>query len=121
MDRLWTPWRREFIEGAGATARDECFLCTKPAEHDDRANLILWRGERAYVLMNLYPYNSGHLLVAPYAHTGDYAALDAAIAADMTQLTEKCVAALQRVYRPDASEIVLGSPRSSRPLSFVST
>ena len=62
MERLWTPWRRAFIEGATADAHSGCFLCVKPTEHDDRANLILRRGERAYVLLNLYPYNSGHVL-----------------------------------------------------------
>ena len=54
VERLWTPWRRAFIEGASGNGSDECFLCTKPAAHDDRANLILVRGEHAYALLNLY-------------------------------------------------------------------
>jgi ATP adenylyltransferase len=105
MQRLWTPWRRAFVEGGGATDSDACFLCTKPAEHDDRANLILLRGDRAYVLLNLYPYNSGHLMIAPYAHTGDLAVLDPTTAQEMMRITQRCVDALQRAYRPDGFNV----------------
>src|ERR1700722_15794811 len=76
VERLWTPWRRAYIEGAADDRPTGCFLCTAPALHDDRAALIVFRGTAAYVLLNLYPYNSGHLLVAPYTHTGDLATLD---------------------------------------------
>src|SRR5260370_9562874 len=102
MQRLWTPWRRAFIEGAADNSSTACFLCAAPAGHDDRANLILKRAESVFVLLNLYPYNSGHLMIAPYAHTGDLATLDIDIAADLMHTTQKAVDALQRVYRPDA-------------------
>jgi ATP adenylyltransferase len=107
MERLWTPWRRAFVEGAADNTSTECFLCTAPAAHDDRANLILARGESVFVLLNLYPYNSGHLMVAPYAHTGDLANLGGSIASEMMHVTQRCVAALQRAYRPDAFNVGL--------------
>ncbi len=112
MERLWTPWRRAFIEGATADTHSGCFLCTKPAEHDDRANLILWRGERVYVLLNLYPYNSGHLMIAPYAHTGDLATLDSATAQEIMALTQRCVGVLQQAYGPEGFNLGmnLGKP-----------
>ncbi|MBI2756385.1 MAG: HIT domain-containing protein [Chloroflexi bacterium] len=106
MERLWTPWRRAFIESA---ARPEakppsCFLCANPAAgiERDRVHFILYRGERTYALLNLYPYNSGHLLVAPYQHTGNFAHLDPATSAEMAALAQRCVAALTEVYRPHA-------------------
>jgi ATP adenylyltransferase len=105
MERLWTPWRRAFIEGAADNASTQCFLCAAPAAHDDRANLILTRAESVFALLNLYPYNSGHLMVAPYAHTGELANLDASIAAELMHVTQRSVAALQRVYRPDAFNV----------------
>ena len=111
MERLWTPWRRAFVEGGDA--RDEgCFLCTKSAADDDRANLIVARSERGFVLLNLYPYNNGHLLVAPYEHAGDLARLDATVAAELMHLTQRSVAVLERVYRPDAFNVGmnLGKP-----------
>ena len=112
MDHLWTPWRRAFVEGATADALTACFLCAAPAAHDDRANLILMRAERAYVLLNLYPYNSGHLMIAPYAHTGDLATLDSSAAQEMMALTQRSVAVLQQAYRPQGFNIGmnLGKP-----------
>jgi ATP adenylyltransferase len=107
VERLWTPWRKVFVEG---TASDDgatltCFLCSGPADQADRANLILARAQRSFVVMNLYPYNTGHVLVAPYAHVGDFAALDADTAAELMHMTQRCVAALQAVYRPHGFNI----------------
>jgi ATP adenylyltransferase len=104
VERLWTPWRRAFVEG-GERRSGECFLCAIPAEHDDRANLLLLRGAGAYVLMNLYPYNNGHLLIAPYLHHGDLATLEPGIAAEVMTLTQRSVDVLQRAYRPDAFNV----------------
>ena len=111
MERLWTPWRRAFVEGADNRSA-ECFLCAIVAEHDDRKNLVPFRGERVFVLLNLYPYNSGHLMVAPYAHTGDLANLDVAIANELMQVTQRSIDVLQRAYRPDAFNLGmnLGTP-----------
>jgi ATP adenylyltransferase len=68
MERLYTPWRRAFIEG---TKDSGCFLCAAASAEpsDDREHLVLLRAERAFVLLNLYPYNNGHVMVAPYEHT----------------------------------------------------
>jgi ATP adenylyltransferase len=99
VERLWTPWRRAFVEGDDTQA-EGCFLCLKAAEIDDRANLIVFRGALAYALLNLYPYNNGHLLIAPYAHTGDLATLQPSIASELMQLTQRSVDVLQREYRP---------------------
>jgi len=105
MERLWTPWRRAFFEGGPDNGSTECFLCAKPAANDDRATLILVRAEQTFALLNRYPYNSGHLMVAPYLHTGDLATLDPAIAQEMMRLTQRCVDALQQAYRPDGFNI----------------
>jgi ATP adenylyltransferase len=100
VERLYTPWRYQFVTSAdGAT---DCFLCDKPREHDDARNLIVYRGKLAYAILNLYPYNTGHTLVAPYAHGGDFAGLDAATAAALISLTQRVVGALEAEYHPDA-------------------
>ena len=118
MDRLWTPWRMAFIEqasSAGPVEKPACFLCAKPAEGParDRANLILYRGELAYVLMNLYPYNSGHLMIAPYAHGGDLAALPDATGDELFALTRRAVAALGAEYRPDGYNVGMNLGQSA--------
>lgn len=84
-----------------------CIFCVKPAEQRDTENLILHRGERAYVLLNLYPYNSGHLMVVPYQHTGDLATLPPDIGADVLALTQRSVAALTEEYHPQGFNVGL--------------
>ena len=65
MDRLWAPWRIEYIK---QSKEEGCIFCVKPKGDNDRESLILARGNQSFVLMNLYPYNNAHLMVAPYAH-----------------------------------------------------
>ena len=84
-----------------------CIFCVKPAEQRDAETLILHRGEKAYVLLNLYPYNSGHLMVVPYQHTGDLATLPPDIGADVLGLTQRAVAALTDVYHPQGFNVGL--------------
>src|SRR5947207_586820 len=112
MERLWTPWRRAYLEGSD-TRPGGCFLCAiVTAPGDDRKNLVLLRAEHVFVLLNLYPYNSGHLMVAPYAHTGDLARLDGQLAAEMMHVTQRSVALLEQVYSPEAFNVGmnLGKP-----------
>ena len=68
MDKLWAPWRIEYIS---SHKEEGCIFCDKPAADDDRETLILYRGEYSFILMNLYPYNNGHLMLAPYVHESD--------------------------------------------------
>ena len=112
MERLWTPWRRAYLDADASRSAEECFLCAAAAAEDDKGHLILWRGSNVFALLNLYPYNSGHLMVAPYLHTGDLARLDRHIAAELMHATQRSVDALQRAYQPDAFNIGmnLGKP-----------
>jgi ATP adenylyltransferase len=73
VDRLWAPWRMEYIEQVDSGG--ECILCAKPREHDDDKTHIVHRGDLAYTILNAYPYSSGHLMIAPYRHSGDLLAL----------------------------------------------
>src|SRR5256885_900827 len=82
-----------------------CIFCQKPTEGEDEKNLILGRSEHAYALLNLYPYNSGHLMVVPFQHTGDLAGLPAEIAADVMALTQRAVAALTAEYQPQGFNV----------------
>jgi ATP adenylyltransferase len=110
VERLWTPWRKAFVEGGGDLT---CFLCAKPAEEDDTQNYILYRAENVFVVLNRYPYNSGHLMVAPYAHTGDFAGLDASVATDLIHVTQRSVAILRRAYQPDAFNVGMNLGRTA--------
>jgi ATP adenylyltransferase len=96
MDRLWSPWRYRYVSTAeGATG---CIFCDKPAAGDDAANLIVHRGSLCFVLLNLYPYTSGHVMVAPYAHVATLAHADEATATELMALTRRVQRHLQEVY-----------------------
>ncbi len=112
MERLWTPWRRAFVEGGDA--RDEgCFLCTKSAADDDRANLIVARSERGFVLLNLYPYNNGHLLVAPLVHRGTLGELAGADLTEPLETVRLVVAVLDGMLRPQGYNIGLNQGKAA--------
>ena len=102
MEQLWTPWRMGYIGGERASA---CIFCDKPAAGDDRANLILYRGTAAYVIMNLYPYNTGHLMIVPFAHAASLPALPATTLQEMTALLPWLTSVLERVLRPHGFNI----------------
>jgi ATP adenylyltransferase len=97
MDRLWSPWRYRYISTAAPS--DACIFCHKPAAGDDRENLIVYRGERCFVLLNLYPYTSGHLMVAPYAHVATLEEADEATATEIMLLTRRAQRHLREEYR----------------------
>lgn len=98
MDRLWSPWRYTYIDKAGP--RDACIFCAKVAENRDRENYILFRGGRNFVLLNLYPYTNGHLMIAPYEHVATLEDADPATLAEMMTLLQEWERVLRAVYRP---------------------
>jgi len=99
VERLWAPWRLEYVESADK--QDGCFLCAAAASDDDVAHLVVHRGERAFVLLNKFPYASGHLLVAPYRHGLNYGDLDDAEILEIHHLSTQGLAALAATYKPE--------------------
>lgn len=92
MDRLWAPWRMEYIEKID---REEgCFICDAFTGKDDRKNLVLYRGREAFILMNRYPYNSGHLMIVPNEHTPDILALTETCRSEVMSLCGRSMAVL---------------------------
>jgi ATP adenylyltransferase len=112
MDQLWAPWRMGYIKNVDKKD-DGCIFCTKPAENDDRKNYILHRGKKAFVLMNLYPYNNGHLMVIPYQHTADMLDLPAETASEVWSLLCSAKKALYAAIRPDAFNIGMNIGRTA--------
>jgi ATP adenylyltransferase len=104
MERLWAPWRLTYIEQASGPEEQPCVFCGKLAL-DDREALVLHRGERAFCLLNLYPYANGHLMVAPYRHVARPGDLDPAERAEMWELLDQAIAALERGLRPHGHNV----------------
>lgn len=96
MELLCTPWRMAYIKGTDAPAGKRCILCDlhQADPSNDQENLILYRGPTCYVVLNKYPYNTGHLMVVPYQHTADLPGLDSATSCELFELTRLCVAKL---------------------------
>jgi ATP adenylyltransferase len=90
---------------AAVDKRTGCVFCDKAASANPAADLVVFKGELAFVLMNLYPYNNGHLMIAPYAHVSQYESLDAATTAEMDALLQRGIRALAGAFRPDGYNV----------------
>jgi ATP adenylyltransferase len=98
MERLWAPWRLQYVAKERAAG---CFFCDKPLAGDDRAAYIVHRGTHAYVLLNAFPYNNGHIMVAPYAHIADLEELPSETIHEMMDLAQLATRALKSSFNPD--------------------
>src|SRR5699024_8971237 len=103
VQRLWTPHRMAYIGGEDKPADphddEQCPVCAGPKRSDEDA-LIVHRGTSAYVILNLYPYNSGHLLVCPYRHVSDYTDLEESETLEVAELTRTAMRVIREVSRP---------------------
>jgi len=98
MEHLWAPWRLAYVQEAGAA--EGCVFCREAAGELGAVSLVVHRGERAFVLLNKFPYASGHLMVASYRHVGDFAELTDEEALEIHRLASRGLAALAGVYEP---------------------
>lgn len=113
-EQLWAPWRLAYVaKPSPPAAEDPCFICRGLAEDDDRANLIALRTPRSVVVLNRFPYNNGHLLIAPRAHKGGLHDLDADEILDTQQTLTRMVAVLCELMRPDGYNIGLNLGRAA--------
>ena len=100
MERIWAPWRLEYVKDASKDLAEECIFCAKPDAGDDEATLIVHRGERCFVILNKFPYTNGHLMVAPFEHVATVQDLDAETVAEMMALAQTAIVALEARYSP---------------------
>ena len=111
MERLWAPWRMEYI--GQVDKGDGCFLCRAANSQDDRANLVLWRTGSSFAMLNLWPYNNGHLLVAHREHKADLADVTEAELLDQMRLLKRCQRNLAAVLSAGAFNVGLNLGRSA--------
>lgn len=100
MDFLWSPWRYDYIASADEKPR-QCVFCIGEDASRDSERLVVYRGIHNFIILNLFPYTSGHLMVAPYAHMDMITAAPADQLAEMMALSKRAVEALQQVYHPE--------------------
>ncbi len=111
MKVLWAPWRMAYIRQSPKPS--QCIFCVKAKASRDRENLLLHRGQHGFVMMNLFPYNSGHLLVAPYAHVNSIEWLSDESALDLMRLTNLSLRVLRAQIKPDGFNVGVNLGRVS--------
>jgi ATP adenylyltransferase len=107
MKQIWSPWRLEYFEESqksnNKSKKPKCFLCVKNSKTSN--NFVLFRGKYSYIMLNRYPYNSGHLMVVPLRHIGAIEKLTAQETSEMFSLVQKSVVVLKKVFKPDGFNI----------------
>ena len=105
MKILWAPWRSEYIENIGKS--NNCFLCEAYNKPEDklREYLVLYRTDKAFIILNKYPYNTGHLMVCPSTHVGDYRLIDKETIIDMHELTKVSIDIIKEAFNPHGFNI----------------
>ena len=98
--RIWAPWRLAYVKDASKDKESECIFCAALDAGDDDANLIVHRGERSFVILNKFPYTNGHLMVAPYEHLAQLQQIDPETIAEMMDLAQRGMNALETSYSP---------------------
>jgi ATP adenylyltransferase len=115
LNRIWAPWRAHYIQAASALLEpvSECFLCRGLASNEDRENLVVERRMNSFVVVNRYPYNNGHLLVAPRVHRSTIAELEGPALLEPVETVRRMTAVLDRMLRPQGYNIGLNQGKAA--------
>jgi len=113
MDYLWTPWRYAYITTASKNeGKDGCIFCELPKLADEEAKIV-YRGQHCYIILNSFPYTSGHVMVVPFAHLDELQKLPEAAAHEMMALTQKMERVLRQTYSPDGINLGMNIGRAA--------
>ena len=113
MDYLWTPWRFQYMTIAAADKLPDCIFCDAAKRTDDEVTLVVHRAVSSFVILNKFPYTSGHLMIVPYKHTAELSALDAATVTEMMQLAQRTETAFKSLYKPDGMNFGMNLGRAA--------
>ena len=115
MDYLWSPWRYQYVTQQAPP--EGCVFCAKiqdkPQQENDEENYVIYWGRSNFVILNLFPYTSGHLMIVPYRHIGQLSAADDATWTEMMALTRQAEQALQQAYQPDGINLGMNLGKSA--------
>ena len=113
FEKLWAPWRMKYIEGIDTKNTGRCIFCEKPEENNDKKNYIIFRGKKCFVILNIFPYNNGHLLVIPYKHTSEINDIDSETILEVMETVTIAIEAIKKTMRPDGFNIGMNLGRSA--------
>lgn len=113
MDYLWTPWRYQYMKEAAGGVQPDCIFCDAAKRTDDAETLIVQRGAKSFIILNKYPYTSGHVMIVPYAHVAELGGVDAEALAEIMRLAQRVEAAYRSVYKPDGMNLGMNLGRAA--------
>jgi ATP adenylyltransferase len=114
LDRLWSPWRYEYIATSSTADSSNCIFCSlRDDPQNDERNFVVYRGNLNFVVLNIYPYISGHLLIVPHEHVGDLDAASKETTDELMDLTKRCQTALREAYQPAGFNIGMNLGKSA--------
>lgn len=101
MDYLWTPWRYQYIAQAAQNAQPECIFCDAVKRNRDEETLLVHRGRKSFIILNRFPYTSGHVMIVPYAHVAELSACEPEALNEIMELAQRVEAAYRKLYKPE--------------------
>jgi ATP adenylyltransferase len=113
MDYLWTPWRFQYMEQAAKEMQPECIFCDAVKRNQDKTTLIILRAKKSFVILNRFPYTSGHVMIVPYAHVAELKLCDPEALAEMMTLAQRVETAFRANYNPDGMNLGMNLGRAA--------
>ncbi len=113
MDYLWTPWRYQYMAEAAAGKQPECIFCDAVARNQDAETLIVHRGKKAFVILNRFPYTSGHVMIVPYTHVAELNLCEAGALDEMMGLAQRVETIFRASYKPDGMNLGMNLGRAA--------
>jgi ATP adenylyltransferase len=113
MDYLWTPWRYHYMKEAASGIQPDCIFCDAASRADDSETLVVYRGAKSFIILNRYPYTSGHVMVVPYAHVAELSACDPEVLGEMMRLTQRLETIYRKDYKPDGMNLGMNLGRAA--------
>jgi ATP adenylyltransferase len=112
MDYIWTPWRYQYMKQVEAGKQPECIFCDAVSRQDDSETLVVYRGDKVFVILNRFPYTSGHVMIVPYAHVAELGACEPEALNEMMKLSQRVEAAFRASYKPDGMNLGMNLGRA---------
>jgi ATP adenylyltransferase len=113
MDYLWTPWRYQYMAQAAAGQQPECIFCDAVTRNQDAETLIVERAKKSFVILNRFPYTSGHVMIVPYAHVAELHLCEPGALAEMMELAQRIESIFRRTYKPDGMNLGMNLGRAA--------
>ena len=113
MDYLWTPWRYQYMEQAASGKQPECIFCDAVKANRDEETLVAYRGKKVFLILNRFPYTSGHVLIVPYTHVAELNLCEAGALDEMMVLAQRVERVFRKEYKPDGMNLGMNLGRAA--------